>query len=533
MTLAKETGLYTTIIYVVLFIIAYHVFLWRISSTLIKQRKEYDVETPQQSIFRRVLIENWKMKSVFAAILPRVIDSATDIGTIVEFYRLSTSDTDESKQINSVIDTKDLFIASLLIFLVSKLLCASLIFRFTRRVSYFIMEIFDLLSLKMILNMYQLRILGIAEKSNTWRYLVVIETLYETAPQMLISMTFTLRTSSIEINPIVFASFFVALWTITRRITITESIRVNANRYMMRVIYWRYFELSSRVLVCSWLWVIIGAVSVCTFLVCEVVIFAFIAYYQQPSSQRNLDVLLERNMLFYITEIEESNIYWRAVLYRISSSLLLLILITVFIFVDYENNSFWNVPRWAERRRDSLDNTVGTVLFLYCWVSTLIWPLGMTMWYFAFFVESGSDTRDLNELIKAQRWIEVLELLEFGAEIDDFIDEKLIYYICEDRDDDDFAKITLLKRMIKETPEIVNYSFDYQNASIVGGSPLHYACNKSSEEMVKLFVSNGADVHAVAVSAQDRNLGTIGQLTPINIAKYRGDQTIIEYLQNQ
>eukprot|EP01083_Nonionella_stella_P067726 179338_1 len=493
MTLAKETGLYITIIYIVLFIIACYVFLWHISSSLIKERHEkqyYDVETPQQSNFRRFLIENWKMKSVFAAVLPKVIDTASDIGTIVEFYRLSTSDTDESKQINSVIDTKDLFIASLLIFLVSKLLCASLVYRLTRSVSHFIMEIFDLLSLKMIFTMCTLNTF---EMPNSWRYLVAIETLYETAPQMLISMTFTLRTSSIEINPIVFASFFVSLWTITKRITITESIRVNANRYMMRVIYWRYFELSSRVLVCSWLWVIIGAVSVCTFLVCEVVIFALISYYQQPSQQRNLDRLLQQNMLFHITEIEESNIYWRAVLYRISSSLLLLILITVFIFVDYENNSFWNVPRWDERRRDSIDNTVGTVLFLYCWISTLIWPLGMAMWYSAFFVESGSDDYII-QLIKAQRWVEILELLSFGTDID----EKLtLYYICEDQDDDDFAKITLLKMMIKNTPEIVNYTFDYQEASIVGGSPLHYACNMSSEEMIKLFVSNGADVHAV------------------------------------
>lgn len=99
-------------------------------------------------------------------------------------------------------------------------------------------------------------------------------------------------------------------------------------------------------------------------------------------------------------------------MYRLLSSVILLIVVTVFATVDF---SGWKVPDFEERHDDAL-GALGFFMLVYCWIATFLWPC-MFVWWQEKGYSNRDPTRDMARLIESESWKEALELSVFGVKV--------------------------------------------------------------------------------------------------------------------
>ena len=112
----------------------------------------------------------WKKKKVYLQLVPHFFDQATDFGVIFEYYRLSTDGNDHG------INTWWLFIISVGVIILSRVVSSIAIYRLTHNIKYTILQIFDALMIQCIWTNY---ILDTDEPSNAQRYLQILEATFE------------------------------------------------------------------------------------------------------------------------------------------------------------------------------------------------------------------------------------------------------------------------------------------------------------------------------------------------------------------
>eukprot|EP01084_Bolivina_argentea_P306702 530037_1 len=98
--------------------------------------------------------------------------------------------------------------------------------------------------------------------------------------------------------------------------------------------------------------------------------------------------------------------------YRFTGIYFLLMLVTIFITVDFEA---WKVPDYDVRRYNVLSDTLGLTIFAYCWITAVMWPCSVWLIFLSDGFEVKYSGRDMEKLVKYERWSVINELMAFGA----------------------------------------------------------------------------------------------------------------------
>eukprot|EP01084_Bolivina_argentea_P209368 356643_1 len=363
----------------------------------------------------------WKMKKIYISIIPHIFDQATDLGVLFQYHAFWKNNT------FTAIKAQYWFFTSIIVIVLYKFISCISVYLLTKSPKDVVYQFFDVLMLKAVYANYKLKT---DEPSNAQRYLQVLEATFESGPQILISMAFILKTNVWD--GIVLVSIFASLWTLTSRVASDDKSVVADRwksieftykrwpivnwRYIFRVIFWRLSEITNKISLYTLIWLSIGGFSLII-----IILFEFFCCICVSYMANNFVVM---GNLLYFTIINGSSIRMRyklggkilafAKCYRFYGLYMLLTLVTVFVMVDF---NAWKVPDYSVRHQDVINDPFGLTLLIYCWITSIIWPVGVIIMvsYDAF--EFRYAGRDVTRLIATSQWKVLLELVEFGLSI--------------------------------------------------------------------------------------------------------------------
>eukprot|EP01083_Nonionella_stella_P043282 116780_1 len=253
-----------------------------------------------------------------------------------------------------------------------------------------------------------------------------MEATFESAPQILISTAFLVKSSiSSANNPIIIISLITSFWSVSARVSGDDKLMfkdewkslecssrfpfVNC-RYIIRVL-WRFLEISSRIILLCLMWIDLGGLSVFIVLTAELIYLSVICFgLQSIGVMGNIIYLVAAysNKKSEQWAISMTRLYWS---YRVLSSYLYLMLVTVFAMGKFDEPK---INDHRTRHAQTIENKVGLAIFVYCWIVTPIWQ-----WIGAVIVfdygNISSVGRDLDQLLEDGKLLDVLELISFGA----------------------------------------------------------------------------------------------------------------------
>eukprot|EP01084_Bolivina_argentea_P154090 268642_1 len=395
-----------------------------------KKEKWY---TPIKEWLRLVL----EKKKVYLALIPHLFDQATDFGVVYQYYILSQTED------NRVLDTGsanplNFFYASLFVILLHRIISTVAIYNLTRKWTDILLQIFDFMMVKAIWVNYKL---NKKNKANPQRFLEILEATFESGPQLLISSAYILKAStndSQQITVLIIISVLFSLWSITSRVTADDKVMFNQMkkkdsvlwtdisfkynkcpcinlRYVLRVIIWRFLEVTNRVFICILIWINLGGFALSLILGIE-------AIWLLVLSIKNRVVDPMSSLMYLSPNISDEStmsyvLFVGFVLYRIISNFIYLILVTIFAMVQFETAK---VEEYEIRNGITIESSFGLFMLIYAWITSCIWPcVGCYVFitcndFASTGTFNGTTTRILSELISAYSFDDAVELIEFG-----------------------------------------------------------------------------------------------------------------------
>ena len=228
----------------------------------------------------------WKKKKIYLQLIPHLFDQATDFGVILEYWRLRG----QEEELN--IETLNLFIVSIFVIITHRIISSLAVYQLTKNKLYILYQLFDLLMIQCIWTNYQL---DTDEPSNSQRYLQVLEAIFESAPQILISTAFLIKAQTESINALVIISLITSFWTLSGRVASDDKQMFKEDwkgiefgkchgccpfnyLWFVRVVIWRFLEISSRIVLLCIVWINLGGPSIFIILGLEFIYLSIIAY---------------------------------------------------------------------------------------------------------------------------------------------------------------------------------------------------------------------------------------------------------------
>eukprot|EP01083_Nonionella_stella_P172767 593932_1 len=497
----------------------------------------------------------WRKKKVYGQLIPHFFDQATDLGVIFEYYKLRDDD-------EIGINTMNLFVVSICVLIFHRIISSAAIYHLTKKPIYMLYQVFDLLMIRCIWTNYKL---DSDEPSNSQRYLQIMEATFESAPQILISTAFLVKanTSSAN-NPIVIISLITSFWSLSARVSGDDKLMFKEEwksvgckskfpfvncRYIIRVFLWRFLEISSRIILLCLMWINLGGLSVFVVLTLEFIYLSVICFgLQSVGIMGNVIYLVaaNSNKKSEAWAMLMTRIFWS---YRVLSSYLYLILVTVFAMTKFDAPK---IEDYQTRHRQTIKDKVGFALFLYCWIVTPLWQ-----WIGAVIVfdygNLSSVGRDVDQLMSDGKLLDVLELISFGANfnagatLSEVISQKqtkkkttkpshtrVIHSTIVDR----IADICLiqLKQQKKVKDLVFNAAYDGNGAMIEyllentdvsvnvqddqKRTPLFYAAAQNHSMLVTTLISEHKASCSIKIDIDD-NVDEKGTEPPMNILQYK------------
>eukprot|EP01083_Nonionella_stella_P078773 215773_1 len=235
---------------------------------------------PKANIFKLIkawVVSLWHKKKIYGELLPHFFDQATDFGVVYEFGKYY-----EEYQRTGVdigINTQYLFYLSITIILAHRIVSAVAVYNLTHKPQYAIYQLLDVLMIKCVYTNYKL---DTNQPSNAQRYLQTMEAIFESAPQILISTAFLIKTKQTTISATVIASLFTSLFSLSARVSADDKVMLQDDwkepkhrnsdgkwkfpfinwKYVVRVFFWRFLEISSRITLLVLTWVNLGGKAI-------------------------------------------------------------------------------------------------------------------------------------------------------------------------------------------------------------------------------------------------------------------------------
>eukprot|EP01083_Nonionella_stella_P170556 580666_1 len=393
---------------------------------------------PKANIFKLIKAWGkslWHKKKIYGELLPHFFDQATDFGVVYEFgqyYAEDQRDENSGKEVTRGVNTQYLFYISIAIIVVHRIVSSVAVYNLTHKPKYALYQFLDVLMIRCVYTNYKL---DTNQPSNAQRYLQTMEAIFESAPQILISTAFLIKTKQGAISATVIVSLITSLFSLSRRVSADDKVMLqddwkeikhrNADgkwkfpfvnwKYIVRVVFWRFLEISSRITLLVLTWVNLGGKAIFFLLAIEFCYLSVLAWALGTIDiMGNLIYLMAANSKRkgYRWAVPMAWIFWG---WRVLSGWALLISITVFAASDVDHAALLNNEDNATRYEQTFKNTAGLVLFVYCWVATPLWQWIGAVVIFDF-KNLASVGRDVETLLEDGKWDEVLELVSFGAQ---------------------------------------------------------------------------------------------------------------------
>eukprot|EP01083_Nonionella_stella_P140444 430713_1 len=324
----------------------------------------------------------WAKKKIYISIIPHIFDQATDLGVMYIYYDIWKHPETyewEHDRINMAI----VFRTSVGVIVLHKIVSCGAIYALTRSLWDVFLQFIDFMMLKAIYLNYKLHT---EEPGNAQRYLQILEGTFESGPQILISLLFITKTYNPDTppDPIILISAISSIWTLTSRVVSDDKLLLKDEwksaflegnkfpwinhlnwRYVVRVLCWRFCEISSRVFILVLLWVAVGGFSLAIILTVELCACFILCFLGEG-------VIVLGNMLYYTMAAVHKVPYLvleSAATYKVASPFIFLTLITIFCTEPFEAPK---VDDFAVR------NEVTYVPFklfmlIYSWIASVIW----------------------------------------------------------------------------------------------------------------------------------------------------------------
>eukprot|EP01083_Nonionella_stella_P268368 907200_1 len=384
------------------------------------------------TLLKAWVVSLWHKKKIYGELLPHFFDQATDFGVVYEFgIYYEKQKHGESFGINAAW----LFYLSFTIIIAHRVISAVAVYNLTRKPMYAVYQFFDVLMIQCVYTNYKL---GTTQPSNAQRYLQTMEAIFESAPQILISTAFLIKSTTTSPSPTVIASILTSLYSLSARVSADDKVMLKDEwkqpkhrnkegkwvwpfiniKYMVRVFLWRFLEISSRITLLVLTWINLGGRSIIFILFIEFCYLSVLAWALGTIDiMGNLIYLMAANSKRkgYKWAIPMAKIFW---VWRVLSAHALLITITAYAATDsqYGMDALDN-EAGETRYQQTFVHPAGLLLFVYSWIATPLWQWVGAIVIFDF-KNLASVGRDVDTLVEDGKWDQVLELVSFGAEFD-------------------------------------------------------------------------------------------------------------------
>eukprot|EP01084_Bolivina_argentea_P161606 281320_1 len=412
----------------------------------------------------------WIKKSIYVSIIPHLFDQATDIGVLYKYYDIWQNPDDYPVE-NSSANMRGIFASSIFVIVFYKIISCSAIFALTRKYTDVFLQFLDLMMVRAIYLNYKYQT---TEPGNAQRFLQILEATFESAPQIVISMSFVLKTQNTD--TIIFISLLSSLWTLVSRVKNDDKSLLKKEwknldfqyekcppinwRYLFRVICWRFFEITTRIFLISLVWLAIGGFALMIIIAFELGFTLILCFYGEG-------VIVLGNMMYYTASAVQAApkmLLQIGEIYKVLSIFMYLSIATCFIMIDFEA---WKVPDYKQRKL-IIENPVTLFIFIYTWIASVCWVISFFIVYLLGFKEDSFSSRNLQALLNTQQFEELLNLAAFGAagNIDTQFMKQLISY-CTNNNAADKYKILLFQQLFDSMNE--TKAFDVGRACMKAG----------------------------------------------------------------
>eukprot|EP01083_Nonionella_stella_P303257 1049150_1 len=389
-----------------------------------------EMETKTKDIGCKWYLTRWatlvyEKKKVYLQIIPHLFDQATDFMVIMQYYQYKQDKTFTS------INTNALFYLAISILIVHRVISCFGVYVLTHNLWNVTLQLFDVLLIRCVYINYKF---NSTEPTNMQRYLCILEGAFEAMPQLLLSTVFLTKTG--DFSEIIVISLVSSIWTLTGQVAGDDkgvfkkewrSFEFEYKKWpilnircVLRVLA-RFLEIGSRLSLLVLLWVNIGGFGTSIILSFELFVLVIICYgYKSFGCIGNLMYFVEDD-----GKIHKFN--WTDGLliafmgYKLLSQYIYLALITVFATVHFEA---YFVEPFDLRHEITFDYPFGFSLFVFCWISSVLFPLIGT-----YCVRKGtfagkfnswklSTSRHIDHLYRMHWFNDIFEMLAMGKTIE-------------------------------------------------------------------------------------------------------------------
>eukprot|EP01083_Nonionella_stella_P273194 926654_1 len=366
-----------------------------------------------------------RKRAMYLAILIHIFDTATDIGVVLDWHRLSQYEAQGKDHNLEGMDMKGFFYLSIGVLLFYRLVSSMIIFGMTYSVKKTLLQLLDLELFETILINWRL---GRDQPCDPQVFIQKLEGIFESAPQAVLQMMYIWKSNSTtDIDYLVVMSLTFSLVSLSSRFSTddeklfqTRSAHFHSkcsNReewecgeyYFYRRI-WRILDVTSRICVLCLVWVCIGGWFLSFYMLIEFIVLLLFSY-----RHNKYEILFQLVGIMIVNDLPKSSKLFFPV-YRYIVHLILLIVCTYFATKDVCVPYLPDCPTYEFRHSLIFGPAFGVVTYIYCWGSTVL--SAILLWViFEDTLPSKTVERDFASIIISSDTNKYEELITFGLRI--------------------------------------------------------------------------------------------------------------------
>lgn len=351
-----------------------------------KAAYKFTDDTNLKQRIKHFLRSFWSKKRMYAPMIVHIFDTASDAGVLVEWFILSRREQTDHEDSDPVpyLNMTAMFWCNLGSILLYRLLSTIWVYRLTVSISQAVLQFFDLLLFKAIYVCYKLKR---TEPSNPQMFLQKLEGVFESTPQALLQLVYSLRRGSFTDSPIVTISFFFSLVTLSMRSVSDDQVLFQDNAkginfkesecgslqcvswgHIRRVLF-RVIDISHRIMLMSLFWIVCGGFPFAMLMAFESAILIGVAIYYRSIIvlQGSVTTLLE-----FQGTLQFFSIVWTNSRFYVENAVLVAV---ISAFLYNENVECWQCISYDERRQFVVEDSFGFTIYVVTLSLVLLLPV--------------------------------------------------------------------------------------------------------------------------------------------------------------
>eukprot|EP01083_Nonionella_stella_P208417 756362_1 len=365
----------------------------------------------------------YKRRRCYIPIITHLLDQVTDFAVVIQFRELAMAKTSNDC---GGLNMWDLFGLSIFVLLFYRIISSFLIFQSTKSLQRMMLQFVDL---ELFRALYVNYLCDKNEPCSPQRWITSLEATFESTPQALIQTIFLVKAGSVGDSYIVIFSVVMSLWTIISKIVSDDRIIsvLTARRlslqfaaydckkcaciswtFVCRYI-WRILDVSSRIFICSLVWLFIGGWYLFFIIIFEGLALMCVCIYTKRFEFLFGIVAMVVSKSVEITQ--NISIGW--MVYRCAVNIVLMSIITLLAYNDIH---CWKCPTFEDRTGFLSSNTAVFIMFIYCWVAVVLIPILSVYLYNNVFRGFQSNARTIKAMLRSRDWYGILEMQSYKGD---------------------------------------------------------------------------------------------------------------------